>query len=97
MTNGLPEVLLIILNPLTILAAVIILKGAIMSDIQNAVDEITAVLVKARTEIVAALADLEVAAANGQTPDLTALRAVADSLEAIVDDEEPAVEEPAGE
>ena len=92
MTDTATYTLLFILNPLTILLAVIITKGAIMSDIQNAVDEITAVLVKARNEIVGAIAALETQVAQGQTPDLTEIRAIAESLDAIVADAEPAAE-----
>lgn len=80
-------VLVFVLNPLTIVAAVLIVKEVFMADVQSAVDEITAVLVKARGEIVAEIAKLEDALNAGVTPDLSALKAVAESLDAIVEDE----------
>lgn len=76
------------------------IKGEIVSEVQVVVDEITAVLVKAKGEIVAEIASLEEALKAGVTPDLTALKAVADSLDAIVPDEvvvEEPVEEPVEE
>lgn len=79
-------VLLFVVNPLTVLFAVLLTKGVVMSDFQSAVDEITAVLVKARGEILAEIDSLEVALNSGVAPDLSALRAVADSLDAIVPD-----------
>lgn len=66
-----------------------------MSELQSAVDEVTAVLVKARGEILSEIAALEAAVVAGEAPDLTALKAVADSLDAIVPDE--VVEEPVAE
>ena len=83
-------VLLFVLNPLTIMAAVLLMKEVVMSEVQSAVDEIVGVLVKAHGEIVSEIAKLEESLRAGVTPDLTALKAVADSLDAIVPD---AVEE----
>ncbi len=89
-------VLLFVLIPLTIVVAVLLTKEVVMSEVQVAVDEVTAVLVKAKGEIVAEIAALEEAVKAGVTPDLTALKAVAESLDAIVPDvvvEEPVVED----
>lgn len=67
-----------------------------MSEVQAAVDAITAVLVKARGEILGEIASLESAVSAGEAVDLSGLRAVADSLDAIVPDE-VVVEEPVAE
>ena len=66
-----------------------------MSDVQAAVDEITAQLGKVREEVVSEIAKLEESLKAGVTPDLTALKAAADALEAIVPD--AVVEEPVEE
>lgn len=58
-----------------------------MSDVQAAVDEVTAVLVKAKAEIVGELARLEAAVAAGEAPDLSGLKSVAEALDAVVPDE----------
>lgn len=85
-------VLLFILNPLTILFAVLITKGVFMSAVQEAVDAIVAQLAKVQGEVVGEIAKLEEAIAAGVAPDLTALKAAADALDAIVPD--AVVEEP---
>lgn len=65
------------------------LKGTIMTAAQDAVDQITLQLGKAKDEILAKVADLETQIANGETPDLTALRAAAQALDDVVPDPEP--------
>ena len=67
-----------------------------MSEVQSAIDAVTAQLVKAKGEILAQVAALELMVAAGAAPDLTGLKAVAQSLDAIVPDvavEEVPVEE----
>lgn len=83
-------VLLFILNPLTILFAVLITKGVVMSAVQDSVDAIVAQLAKVQGEVVGEIAKLEEALAAGVTPDLSALKAAADALDAIVPDAEEA-------
>lgn len=87
-------VLLFVLNPLTILLTVLITKGVFMSAVQEAVDAITAQLGKVKDEVVGEIGKLEAALAAGVTPDLTALKAAADALDAIVPD---VVEDPVAE
>lgn len=62
---------------------------------QEAVNQITTQLGKAKNEIVAKVADLEAQIAAGETPDLSALKAAAQALDDIVSDPapEPPVEE----
>lgn len=70
------------------------LKGAIMSEAQNAVDAVVAQLDKAKAEISAQIAELE---SREPAVDLSALKAAAQSLDDVVVDvpvEEPPVEEP---
>lgn len=86
-------VLLFVLNPLTILAAVLLTKGVVMSDVQAVVDAITAQLGKVREEVVGEIAKLEAALQAGVTPDLAGLKAAADALDAIVPDAEEVVED----
>lgn len=66
-----------------------------MSAVQEAVDAITAQLAKVQGEVVGEIAKLEEAIAAGVAPDLTALKAAADALDAIVPD--AVVEEPVAE
>lgn len=70
------------------------IKDAIMSASQDAVDAVVAQLTKARDEIVAEVANLEAQVAAGQAPDLTALKAIAQSLDDLNADApaEPAAE-----
>lgn len=63
-----------------------------MSDAQDAVDAVSAQLGKAKDEIVAEIAALEAQVANGEAPDLTALKAAAQALDDVVPD--APVEEP---
>ena len=74
------------------------LKGTIMSAAQDAVDQITLQLGKAKDEIIAKVADLETQIEAGETPDLTALKAAAQALDDVVPDvvEPPTEEIPAG-
>lgn len=68
-----------------------------MSEVQSAVDAIAAQLVKVKEEVVGEIGKLEAAVAAGVTPDLSALKAAADALDAIVPDVEALVEEPVAE
>lgn len=52
-----------------------------MSDIQDAVDAVTAQVSKGTAEVVAQVAALEAQIAAGQAPDLTALKAAAQALD----------------
>ena len=70
------------------------LKEIIVGATQDAVDQIVAQLAKAQAEIVDRIADLEAQIAAGETPDLSALKAAAQSLDDVVVDvvvEEPPV------
>ena len=80
-------VLLFIINPLTIVAVGLLAKELFMSDVQDAVDAITAQLVKVQAEVVKEIAKLEEAVNAGIVPDLTGLKAAADALDSIVPDE----------
>lgn len=84
-------VLLFVINPLSIVAAVYVIKEIFMSDVQAAVDEITSQLGKVRDEVVSEIAKLEAAVVAGDPVDLSALKAAADALDAIVPD--PVVDE----
>lgn len=68
-----------------IIAAIIRTERVIMSDIQDAVDAVTAQLGKAKTEIVAAINELET---REPDVDLTALKAAAQALDDVVPDAE---------
>ena len=57
---------------------------------QDTVDQIVAQLGKVKTELVGKIADLEAQVAAGETPDLSELSAIVDSIDAIVPD--PVVE-----
>jgi hypothetical protein len=76
------------------------LETLIMSEAQDAVDAVVAQLGKAKDEILTEVANLEAQVAAGQAPDLTALKAAAQSLDDINPDPvveppvEPPVEEP---
>lgn len=93
--------LLFVLNPLTILLAVVlsrrVVQGEMMSEVQVLVDSITAQLVKVRDEVVGEISKLEESLAAGVAPDLSALKAAADALDAIVPDAVVEVEEAAVE
>lgn len=88
---------LLILNPLTLAFAAVVLKGVVMSDLQVALDAVVAQLAHAKDEIVAEIGKLEAAVSAGETPDLTALKAVAQSLDDIVPDVAPADPAPVDE
>lgn len=62
------------------------LKGIIVGAVQDAVDQITAQLDKAKNEILNEIAALEAQIAAGETPDLTALTAAAQALDDVVPD-----------
>jgi hypothetical protein len=64
-----------------------------MSETQDAVDAVSAQLGKAKDEIVAKIDDLQAQVDAGETPDLTALRAAAQSLDDVVPDPVPPVEQ----
>lgn len=66
-----------------------------MGAAQDAVDAVVVQLDKAKAEIVKAIADLEVAVAGGEAPNLDALKAAAQSLDDVVPDA-PVEEPPAG-
>ena len=68
-----------------------------MSDVQVAVDAITAQLGKVREEVVSEISKLEAALAAGVAPDLSALKAAADALDAVVPDAGVVEEVPAEE
>jgi malonyl CoA-acyl carrier protein transacylase len=88
-------VLLFVINPLTILLAVLITKGVVMSEVQDAVDAVVVQLSKAKAEIVSEIESLEAAVVSGEPVDLTALKAAAQALDDVVVDvvEEVPVEE----
>jgi hypothetical protein len=60
--------------------------GRKMSEVQDAVDAIVVQLGKAKDEILAEIANLEAQIAAGEAPDLTALKAAAQSLDDVVPD-----------
>jgi hypothetical protein len=62
---------------------------ATQDDVNAVVDQ----LGKASAEIQGRIADLETQVANGEAPDLTALKAAAQRLDDVVPDPEPPVEE----
>lgn len=72
-------------------------KELLMSAAQDVIDQLTAQLDKAKTEILGKIADLEAQVAAGETPDFTALRAAAQALDDVVLDEPPAEEPPTEE
>lgn len=57
-----------------------------MSEAQDAVDAVATQLGKAKDEILSKIADLETQVAAGEAPDLTALKAAAQSLDDVVPD-----------
>jgi predicted RNA polymerase sigma factor len=68
-------------------------KEAIVSEVQDAVDAITAQISKGTGEVVAEIAALEAQVAAGVAPDFTALKAAAQALDDLNPD--PVVEPPA--
>lgn len=72
--------------------ATLTIRRTVMTATQDAIDVITTQLGKAKTEIVGAIADLEAQVADGQEPDLTALKAAAQALDDVVPDPEPTPE-----
>lgn len=68
-------------------------EGVVMSEVQDAVDQIVAQLAKAKAEIVSEIESLEAAVVAGETVDLTALKAAAQALDDVVVDEDVPVEE----
>lgn len=83
-------VLLFVLNPLTIAIAIVLSKritqGGIVSEVQAAVDAVTAQLLRAKDEITAQISKLESDLLAGRQPDLTALRAAAQALDDVAPD-----------
>lgn len=73
------------------------IKDAIMTATQDAVDALTAQLGKAKDEILAEVAALEAQVAAGEAPDLTALKAVVQSLDDLNADAEEPAEDPVAE
>lgn len=71
--------------------------GEIVSEIQDAVDAVTAQLGHAKDEIVSEIAKLEAAVVAGDPVDLTALKAAAQALDDVVVDVEVPVEVPVDE
>jgi hypothetical protein len=69
--------------------------GVTMSDVQAAVDAVTAQVAKGTAEVVAQVAALEAQVAAGEAPDLTALKAAAQALDDLNVD--APVDEPADE
>lgn len=69
------------------------LRGAIVSEVQSAVDAITSTLVKAQREIVSRIADVQAqldAAGFAEQIDLSSLTAAAQALDDVVPDDGPA-------
>lgn len=62
------------------------LKGVIVSAVQDAVDSITAQVLKSKDEVLGKIAELEAAVAAGEVPDFTALKAAVQSVDDIVAD-----------
>jgi hypothetical protein len=64
------------------------LKGnPLMGAVQDAIDQVTSQLDKAKDEILTEIANLESQVAAGQAPDLTALKAAAQGLDDVVPDD----------
>lgn len=63
--------------------------GIAMSEVQDAVDAVTAQVSKGTAEVVAQVAALEAQAAAGVAPDLTALKAAAQALDDLNVDPAP--------
>jgi uncharacterized protein YPO0396 len=63
------------------------LGKAIMSELQDTVDAITAQVVKAKDEIVNEINNLEAKVAAGETPDLTALKEAVQGLDDLNPDQ----------
>ena len=82
--------LLFVINPLTLMAAILITKEVFMSEVQSAVDAVVAQLGKAKDEIVSKIADveaqLEAASVPAEVVDLSALKAAAQALDDVVAD-----------
>lgn len=57
-----------------------------MSEAQDAVDALTAQVVKSREEVLGKIAELEAAVAAGEVPDFTALKEAVQSVDDIVAD-----------
>lgn len=57
-----------------------------MGAVQDAVDQITTQLDKAKTEILTEISNLEAQVAAGEVPNLDALKAAAQSLDDVVPD-----------
>jgi hypothetical protein len=62
------------------------LRGVIVSEAQDAVDALTAQVVKSREEVLGKIAELEAAVAAGEVPDFTALKEAVQSVDDIVAD-----------
>lgn len=65
------------------------LRSIIMGAVQDAVNQITTQLGKAKNEILDKITDLETQIAAGETPDLTELKAAAQALDDVVPDSVP--------
>lgn len=66
-----------------------------MSEVQDAVDALTAQVLKSRDEVLTEIASLEAQVANGVEPDFTALKAAVQSVDDIVPDPAPVEAPPA--
>jgi hypothetical protein len=62
------------------------IRGVVVSEVQDAVDAITAQVLKSREEVLARIAELEAAVAAGEVPDFTALKEAVQSVDDIVPD-----------
>lgn len=66
-----------------------LIKEVVVGAVQDAVDAVVAQLDKAKGEILSEIAKLEEQVANGEVPNLDALKAAAQSLDDVVADPEP--------
>ena len=62
------------------------IRGVVVSEVQDAVDAITAQVLKSREEVLSRIAELEAAVASGEVPDFTALKEAVQSVDDIVPD-----------
>ena len=62
------------------------IRGVVVSEVQDAVDAITAQVLKSREEALSRIAELEAAVAAGEVPDFTALKEAVQSVDDIVPD-----------
>lgn len=62
------------------------IRGVVVSEVQDAVDAITAQVLKSREEVLSRIAELEAAVAAGEVPDFTALKEAVQSVDDIVPD-----------